>query len=76
MAVSAFPGHPVVYFAIVLGPVVELPMLLLISRLMLDLRSRRRKLYLRLPRPAERSSYDGVSRAAHHHMKESNDANS
>jgi len=40
VAVSAFPGHPVVYFAIVLGPVVELPMLLLISRLMLDLRSR------------------------------------
>lgn len=38
VAVTAFPGHPLVYLAIILGPVVELPMLLLIARLMLKLR--------------------------------------
>jgi ACR3 family arsenite efflux pump ArsB len=35
VAVSAFPGHPLVYLAIILGPIVELPMLLLISRILL-----------------------------------------
>ncbi len=38
VAVAAFPGHPLVYLAIILGPVVELPMLLLLSRLLLGLR--------------------------------------
>ncbi|MFN3337402.1 MAG: arsenic resistance protein, partial [Thermomicrobium sp.] len=40
VALSAFPGQPLVYFAIILGPIVELPMLLLISRVLLALRSR------------------------------------
>ena len=38
VAVSAFPGHPLVYLAIILGPIVELPMLLLIARMMLVLK--------------------------------------
>lgn len=38
VAVSAFPGQPLVYFAILVGPIVELPALLLLSRLMLTLR--------------------------------------
>ncbi len=40
VAVSAFPNHPLVYFAIILGPVIELPVLLLISRLQLTLRGK------------------------------------
>ena len=40
VAVAAFPGHPLVYLAIILGPIIELPMLLLIARLMLALRDR------------------------------------
>ncbi len=40
VAVAAFPGHPLVYFAIILGPVVELPMLLLLARIMLGLKER------------------------------------
>jgi len=40
VAVSAFPGHPLVYLAIILGPIVELPMLLLIARMMLALKGR------------------------------------
>jgi len=40
VAVSAFPGHPLVYLAIILGPIVELPMLLLIARVMLMLKDR------------------------------------
>jgi len=40
VAISAFPGHPLVYFAIILGPIVELPVLLLISRLLLMLKGR------------------------------------
>lgn len=40
VAVSAFPGQRLVYFAIILGPIVELPLLLLISRLILGLRDR------------------------------------
>jgi len=39
VAVSAFPGHPLVYLAIILGPIVELPMLLLIARMMLVIRN-------------------------------------
>jgi ACR3 family arsenite efflux pump ArsB len=38
VAVAAFPGHPLVYLAIILGPVVELPMLLVLSRLLLGLK--------------------------------------
>lgn len=38
IAVAAFPGHPLVYLAIILGPIVELPMLLVIARVMLALR--------------------------------------
>lgn len=40
VAVAAFPGHPLVYLAIILGPIVELPMLLIISRLLLNLRGK------------------------------------
>ncbi len=40
VAVRAFPGHPLVYLAIILGPIVELPALLLIARLLLHLRDR------------------------------------
>ena len=40
VALAAFPGHPLVYLAIILGPIVELPMLLLLARLMLSLRHR------------------------------------
>ncbi len=40
VAVAAFPGHPLVYLAIILGPVIELPMLLILSRVMLDLKGR------------------------------------
>ncbi len=40
VAVAAFPGHPLVYLAIILGPVVELPMLLLLARILLGLRER------------------------------------
>jgi ACR3 family arsenite efflux pump ArsB len=38
IAVAAFPGHPLVYLAIILGPIVELPILLLIARVMLAMR--------------------------------------
>lgn len=38
VAVAAFPGHPLVYLAIILGPVIELPMLLIIARIMLGLK--------------------------------------
>jgi ACR3 family arsenite efflux pump ArsB len=38
VATAAFPGHPLVIFAILLGPVVELPALLLLSRIMLWLK--------------------------------------
>lgn len=40
VAVAAFPGHPLVYFAIILGPIVELPILLLLSRVLLTLKER------------------------------------
>ena len=40
VAVVAFPGHPLVYLAIILGPVVELPVLLAISRMLLGLRGK------------------------------------
>jgi arsenite transporter len=40
VAVSAFPGHPLVYLAIILGPVVELPMLLVIARMLLAIKDR------------------------------------
>ena len=40
VAVAAFPGHPLVYFAIILGPVIELPMLLLLSRLLLGFKEK------------------------------------
>jgi ACR3 family arsenite efflux pump ArsB len=40
VAVAAFPGHPMVYLAIILGPLVELPMLLVLSRILLGLKER------------------------------------
>ncbi len=40
VAVAAFPGHPLVYLAIILGPVVELPVLLVIARLLLGLKEK------------------------------------
>ncbi len=42
VAAVAFAGHPLVLVAILLGPVVELPALLALSRLMLTLRTRLR----------------------------------
>jgi len=40
IAAAAFPGHPLVIFAILIGPVVELPVLVLLSRTMLWLKER------------------------------------
>ena len=40
VAVSAFPGHPLVYLAIILGPIVELPIPLLLARVLVTLRGR------------------------------------
>jgi ACR3 family arsenite transporter len=40
VAVAAFPGHPLVYLAILLGPIVELPMLLFLSRVLLAAKGR------------------------------------
>jgi ACR3 family arsenite efflux pump ArsB len=40
VAVAAFPGHPLVYFAIILGPIVELPILIAFSRVLLTLKER------------------------------------
>ena len=40
VAVAAFPGHPLVYLAIILGPVVELPMLIIIARILLKLKEK------------------------------------
>ncbi|MDR7519996.1 MAG: arsenic resistance protein [Armatimonadota bacterium] len=40
VAVSAFPGHPLVYLAVILGLIVELPMLLVVSRILLALKGR------------------------------------
>lgn len=40
VAAIAFPGRPLVVLAIVLGPVVELPVLLALARMMLSLRTR------------------------------------
>ncbi|RMF90826.1 MAG: arsenic resistance protein [Nitrospinota bacterium] len=40
VAATAFPGHPLVLFAILIGPIVELPVLILLSRIMLALRTR------------------------------------
>jgi ACR3 family arsenite efflux pump ArsB len=47
VAATAFAGHPLVLVAILVGPVVELPALLGLSRLMLQLRTK-----LRWPEPA------------------------
>jgi ACR3 family arsenite transporter len=38
VALAAFPGHPLVYMAIILGPIVELPVLLLIAQALLSWR--------------------------------------
>lgn len=57
VAVAAFPGHPLVYLAIILGPIVELPMLLLIARLMLSLKDR-------LWKPFAQAAVPMVGRAA------------
>jgi len=40
VAVAAFPGHPLMYLAIILGPVVELPMLIIIARILLKLKEK------------------------------------
>ncbi len=40
VAVSAFPGYPLVYLAIILGPIVELPILLSIARILLYLKEK------------------------------------
>lgn len=49
VAAVAFAGHPLVLVAILVGPIVELPALLGLSRLMLTLRTR-----LRWPEPSAR----------------------
>lgn len=38
IALAAFPGHPLVYLAILVGPLIELPVLLLLARVLLRLR--------------------------------------
>lgn len=38
VAVAAFPGHPLVYMAIILGPIVELPLLLIIAKIIMQFR--------------------------------------
>ncbi|MFA3781577.1 arsenic resistance protein [Melioribacteraceae bacterium 4301-Me] len=38
VAVAAFPGHPLVYMAIILGPIVELPLLLVIAKIIMQFR--------------------------------------
>lgn len=38
VAVAAFPGHPLVYMAIILGPIVELPILLVIAKIIMQFR--------------------------------------
>ena len=40
VAAAAFPGHPLVIFAILIGPIVELPVLVFLSRAMLWLKER------------------------------------
>ena len=40
VAAAAFPGHPLVVFAILIGPIVELPVLLFLSRAMLWMKER------------------------------------
>ena len=55
VAISAFPGHPLVYLAIILGPIVELPVLLLMSRLLLVLKKRLWR-PIRMPEVAERGA--------------------
>jgi ACR3 family arsenite transporter len=40
VAAVAFAGHPLVIFAILIGPIIELPVLLLLTRVMLRLRRR------------------------------------
>ena len=40
IALSVFPGQPLLYFAIIMGPIVELPALLLMARIMLDLKEK------------------------------------
>lgn len=40
VAAAAFPGHPLVIFAILIGPIVELPVLVFLSRTMLWLKER------------------------------------
>lgn len=38
IAIAAFPGYPLVYLAIIIGPMVELPVLLVLSRILLGIR--------------------------------------
>lgn len=40
IAIAAFPGQPLVYLAIILGPVIELPVLLAISGVLLRLKEK------------------------------------
>ncbi len=39
VAVAAFPGRPLVYMAIILGPIVELPLLLIIAKIIMQFRN-------------------------------------
>ncbi len=39
VAIAAFPGHPLVYMAIILGPIVELPLLLIIAKIIMQFRN-------------------------------------
>ncbi|MFN3395681.1 MAG: arsenic resistance protein [Thermodesulfovibrionales bacterium] len=40
VAIAAFPGDPLVYLTLILGPVVELPMLLIMARIMLGIKEK------------------------------------
>jgi len=62
VAAVAFAGHPLVLVAILVGPVVELPALLGISRLMVALRSRLARPGRVSPRPTARPVLSPTSR--------------
>ena len=39
VAIAAFPRHPLVYMAIILGPIIELPLLLVIAKIIMQFRN-------------------------------------
>jgi hypothetical protein len=62
VAATAFAGHPLVLVAILVGPVIELPALLGLSRLMLHLRQR-----LSWPEPEREPALARIDQAERSH---------